>query len=528
MSASISYDELPMDWVGDWIRTWVRRSPQRTAVFDAGSGQRYTYGELAGRAERLGTWLLDEVGLAPGDKVCLLCRNRIEALDLYLACGRAGLILAPLSYRLRPRELNDLLHRIAPGALIHEEVFNDLVGQLERPSSLLRIEVLTDSGEEFERLLAPCVTREIDRPVAMNDTCLYIHTGGTTGTPKICVVSHRQMLWNAFELVVVGGGTMDARELITFPFFHIGGWNSITPILQGGGFAVLTRQFDPGQVLDLVEQEGIRHFGAVEAMFRMIQEHPRFATARLGSLVGLKNAGGPCAESVMRAFADRGIPITQAYGLTEAGPSNFIHAVPDADAAALWEHNRSIGTSLPYCDYRIVDQTTGKPVPRGSPGVICMRSPHNFEGYLDDPERTGLTISRDGWVWSGDLAVEDDDGYVRIVGRADNMFVSGGENVSPEEIESVLADHPRVQQAGVVAVADRRWGQVPVAAVAISGSADGALVEALHAHCREQLAGFKRPREIRVLDALPYTGAGKLDRSALRLRIAEAVDRGEV
>jgi len=518
MAAGGSFDDLPMDWVGNWVGRWARVAPGRTAILDAGNGRAFDYSDLDRRANRLANRLTDDFALARGDRVCMLLRNRIEAVDLYLACGKAGIILAPLSYRLRPRELNDLMARIQPGLLVAEDTFDDLVGELEYPRPKPAMLRIADDGG-YEQGLESSSDAEANTALAMSDTFLYIHTGGTTATPKVCVVPYRQMVWNSFDLMVCGGGTLDSRELITFPLFHVGGWNSLTPILHGGGYAVLTRQFDPGQLLDLVAEERIRHFGAVEAMLRMVLAHPRFEQADLSSLERVTTAGAPCAEPVMRAFHDRGIAITQAYGLTEAGPSNFIHAPVDQTHDEIWRHNRSIGTAMPHCDYRIVDRETREPLPAGETGVLCMRSMHNFAGYLGQPERTAQALLDDGWVYSGDLAMEDDEGYVHIVGRADNMFISGGENVSPEEIEDVLMRRPGVQQAAVVAVDDERWGQVAVAAV-VAEHAVEELRAGLLELCRQELAGYKVPRRIEFMDALPVTGAGKIDRNAIRARIS--------
>lgn len=510
-------DAQPMDWVGNWVGRWAVVAPNRPALLDTGNGGRYSYSELDDRANRLARWLVETVGLVHGDRICMLLRNRVEALDLYLACGKIGVILAPLSYRLRPRELNDLLVRIEPNLLVYEDVFDELVTEITQPSSVRRTLRLADGDDTYEREVQSTEVTEMNRPLAMTDTFLYIHTGGTTAAPKVCIVPYRQMVWNSFDLMITGGGTLDARTLITFPLFHVGGWNSLTPILHGGGFAVITRQFDPGEVLELVARERIRNFGAVEAMLRFMIAHPGFAESDLTSLEAVTTAGAPCAEPVMQAFHERGIRITQAYGLTEAGPSNFIYAPVDGEPEVIWSHNRSIGTSMPHCDYRIVERDTLEPVAAGEAGVLCLRSPHTFGGYLGQPDRTAKAVLEDGWVYSGDLAREDEDGFVYIVGRADNMFISGGENVSPEEIENVIMAWSEVQQAAVIAVSDDRWGQVPLAVV-VAEQADDALRERLLGHCRKELASFKVPRRVEFLDSLPVTGAGKVDRNAIAAR----------
>lgn len=515
MQAEAGFEHQPMNWIGNWIGKWAAFRPERPAVHDAAIDRTFTYGELNHRANQVAQWM-DRAGLKPGDPICLICRNRIEAVDIYLACGKLGVVLAPLSYRLRPRELNDLLERIQPRAIVHEDVFDALMEELTLPHSLQHQVRLGEEGadSQYHAEVLQGSAPEMNRPLSMSQTFLYIHTGGTTATPKVCIVPYRQMIWNSIDMVFAGGSHNDARQIITFPFFHIGGWNSFTPMLHTGAFSVLMRQFDPGELLELIPKHRVTHFGGVEAMFRFMIAHPGFKGADLSSLEGITSAGAPCAEPVMKAFIDRGVPIYQAYGLTEAGPSNFIYNPMDDALDQVWLHNRSIGTSMMHCDHAILDQETLKPVPPGEVGVLCMRSMHNFGGYLKDPARTRKAFLPDGWVWSGDLAREDDEGFVYIVGRADNMFISGGENVSPEEIEDVLSQHPAVVQVGVAPIEDERWGQV-AAAIVVAPGASPELIDELRAHCREQLAGFKVPKEIRLVDALPVTGAGKLDRNAL-------------
>jgi fatty-acyl-CoA synthase len=220
----------------------------------------------------------------------------------------------------------------------------------------------------------------------------------------------------------------------------------------------------------------------------------------------------------MRPFWERGIPVSQAYGLTEAGPSNFMQGQNPDSMEVVRARHASIGTSFFHCDYRIVEPQSRQPVSRGQTGVLLLRSPHNFDGYLGQPERTAQTLLEGGWVDSGDLAREDAAGYVYIVGRVDNQFISGGENVSPEEIENVLTDYPGIAQAAVFGVADARWGEVPMAVIVLSGEPPE--VEALQNYLRERLAGYKVPKHIVFAERLPLTGAGKIDRNAARRQYA--------
>ncbi|MCU0838196.1 MAG: AMP-binding protein [Rhodospirillales bacterium] len=515
LMASIgNYDALPMNWVGDWAGRRAALTPLRTAVYDSFTKAAYTFAEMNDRACRVGTYLADHVGLRKGDVLTLICRNRMEAIDLYLACGKLGVILAPLSQRLKKPELDDLIARLRPKVLVHEHAFAELVASLSMPPSVQTVIDLDDDGNAFETTILKTTPRDVNIPLAMNDPCLYVHTGGTTAVPKICVVSHRQMVWNSFDIMATGLIGQYKTVLITFPFFHIGGWNTFTPLFHAGITSVLMREFNPGLVLDLIDEGRVENFGAVEAMLQFLIAHPKFADTDFSNLKAIITAAAPCSQAVMQKFLEKGVPVSQTYGMTEAGPSNFAYIARSGTLEELLTHAASIGTSMFHCDAKIVDQVTGHEVPPGEIGVLCMRSPHNFDGYLDDPARTQKVIDDDGWIFTGDLAVRGEDGLVCIKGRADNMFISGGENVSPEEIEQALMKHPAVAGAISAGIADAKWGQVPVALVVFHAGAS-ASEEDLKRLCREYLADYKVPKHIRAVADLPLTGAGKLNRHAV-------------
>lgn len=519
MPAIQTYDDVPMNWVGDWAGRRAALTPNRTALYDSFTCQTYTFRQMNERACRVGAYLADALGLRKGDVIALVCRNRIEAIDVYLACGKLGLILAPLSQRLKKPELDDLLARLEPKVLIHENQFAPLVGTLSQPASVQAVIDIDDGRKVFESVILATEPREVNVPLSMSDVCLYVHTGGTTAVPKICVVSHRQMVWNSFDILATGIVGPFRNVLITFPFFHIGGWNTITPLIHAGVTGVLMREFNPGLVLELIDEGRVENFGAVEAMLQFLIAHPKFAETDFSRVKAITTAAAPCSRAVMQVFLDKGIPISQTYGMTEAGPSNFAYLARTDDLEELLTNSASIGTSMFHCDARIVDAETGEEAPTGEVGVLCMRSAHNFDGYLNDPDRTAKVLSGDGWIYTGDLAVKDADGLISIKGRADNMFISGGENVSPEEIEQALMKHPSVAGAISAGVADARWGQVPVALVVFHAGRRVGENE-LKAFCREHLADYKVPKEIRIGAELPLTGAGKLDRNALAAMFA--------
>ena len=514
MESIQNYDDLPMNWVGDWAGRRAAMTPRRTALYDSFTRKTYTFQDMNERACRVGVYLSDVLGLRKGDVITLICRNRIEPIDLYLACGKLGIILAPLSQRLKKPELDDLMARLQPSVLVHEHQFAELIATLSVPSSVQSVIDIDDEKNFFENVILKTDLREVNIPLAMNDRCLYVHTGGTTAVPKICIVSYRQMVWNSFDILATGIVGAFKKVLITFPFFHIGGWNTFTPLFHAGLTSVLMREFNPGLILELTHEGRIENFGAVEAMLQFLIAHPKFAETDFSGLKAITTAAAPCSKAVMQTFLDKGVPISQTYGMTEAGPSNCAY-IPRSDSMEeLLANSASIGTSMFHCDSRIVDQESGHEVKPGDIGVLCLRSPHNFDGYLHDPARTGKTILENGWIYTGDLAVQDRDGLLYIKGRADNMFISGGENISPEEIENALMKHPAVAGAICAGIPDPKWGQAPVALV-IFHAGSSVTEDELKAFCRESLADYKVPRQIRPVAELPLTAVGKLNRNAV-------------
>ena len=509
-----NYDELPMNWVGDWAGRRAALTPYRTALYDSFTQKDYTFQEMNDRACRVGTYLADGLALRKGDVITLIGRNRIESIDLYLACGKLGIILAPLSHRLKKPELDDLLTRLQPRALFHEQPFAELISTLALPSSMQSVICMDDDQNTFEDVILKTDPRAVNIPLAMNDVSLYVHTGGTTATPKICIVSHRQMVWNSFDILATGLAGAYQKVLITFPFFHIGGWNTFTPLFHAGITSVLMREFNPGLMLELIHEGRVENFGAVEAMLQFLIAHPKFGETDFSRLKAITTAAAPCSKAVMQVFLDKGIPISQTYGMTEAGPSNFAYIPRTHSLDELLANSASIGASMFHCDAKIVDQESGSEVQPGEMGVLCLRSPHNFDGYLDDPARTETVMNSEGWIYTGDLAAQNQDGLVFIKGRADNMFISGGENISPEEIEQALMKHPAVVGAICAGIPDPKWGQAPVALV-IFHAGRCADENELKTFCRDSLADYKVPRHIRPVAELPLTGAGKLNRHAV-------------
>lgn len=507
----------PQAWVGAWSEKRANLTPDRVGLVDATTGERFTYAALDRRANRASR-LLRRHDIERGDHVAVVSRNRPAVVDLFLATAKTGSVLAPLSHRLAPPELAALLDRVDPDLLVVEAPFlDDTVTTLEDADTaapaVLGIETGDDADASTDTATYAGALPDDDTPVetpdlAPDDTHLLLHTGGSTGTPKETVVSHRAVVWNSLNTITSWGVRPDAVTPLTFPMFHTGGWNVVTvPVWHMGGTVVLAREFDPGALLATVERERASVLVAVPAVLRMLTEHDRWADTDLSTLRIVKSGGGPCRQSVMETWWSRGVDLSQGYGLTECGPNNF--AMPDG-----WprETADTVGKPAMHVDARVVDD--GEPVEEGAVGELQLRSPHAATGYLDEPEESAATFGG-GWVSTGDLASVDADGYYRIEGRKKEMFVSGGENVYPAAVESVLSEHDRIDEVVVVPVPDDQWGEVGKAVV--QGDASLTLAD-IEAFCDGRLARYKIPKRLAFVGEMPTSGPEKIDRQAVRER----------
>ena len=531
----------PYEWVGSLSERRAQLSPDRVGLVDAETGAEYTYADLDRRANRTAR-LLRERGVEKGDRVAAVSRNRPAMVDLYFATGKLGAVLAPLSHRLAPPELAAMLDDVEPSALVVEDPFEtDLRAALTHGDYTAGVPPLVglpseeDSTEEADPAGAfaapvggeawqsyPDTRPADDSPVepvevALDDPHLFLHTGGSTGLPKEVVQTHGGIAWNAFNTVLSWGLRPDDVTPMVFPMFHTGGWNVLTvPFFHLGGTVIISRDFDPGEVLDLLESYGCSVLVAVPAVLRFMVEDDDWGATDLSSIRFAKSGGGPCRDSIIEAWAERGVALSQGYGLTECGPNNF--AMPDGFDR---EKTASIGMPGLYVDARVVDEE-GAALPPGEVGELELASPHAGDGYWNDPGETaeafGTAEETDPWVSTGDLARVDEEGYYYIEGRKKNMFVSGGENVYPPEVENVLADHPTVEEVIVVPVDDETWGQVGKAVVQ---GADSLTLEDLQSFAEGKMAEFKLPRHLAFVEEMPTSGPSKIDRGAIEAEYGE-------
>ncbi len=507
-------EQMNMEWVGDWIGRRAAITPNKIGLYDKGCNQKFTFKELNSRANKVGNYLLSN-NISKGDHICVISRNRVEVIDLFFAAGKTGTILAPISFRLAAKEISDLIERIQPCALFYEDFFQEIIDTIQIPDSAKLIVKISDADTcKYKTDVLTNSDTETNIALSLHETALLIHTGGTTSVPKICKISHQQLFWNSVELASSSSGLICATsEILTLPFFHIGGWNIFIPLIHFGGYGVLIRSFDAKEVMELVDKEKIKIVPLATPMVLMITNHPDFSSYDFESVDIVFTGGSKCQPEIMRPFWGKNVTTAQSYGLTEAGPSNFIFIPHDKDMELVKDKANTVGQPMFHCDHKIVSED-GRELEPGKIGILHLKSLHGFKGYLKDDERTKKIMSEDGWIISGDLAIEEDDGFVTIVGRSDNMFISGGENISPEEIEDVLLKHSDIDEAVCIGINDDKWGQVPIAKVVLKDHptlSESDLME----FCTKHLAKFKLPRKIYFVDSIPKTGAGKLDRNAV-------------
>jgi fatty-acyl-CoA synthase len=336
---------------------------------------------------------------------------------------------------------------------------------------------------------------------------MILLTGGTTGLPKGAMLPYRQGFYNAVNTVLSWGLRPDDCAVQATPAFHAA-VNALTmPLLHMGARVVLQSAFDPADYLSKVQQHGVTILFLVPTMFHMLAEDPGFRTADLSSVRWAISGGAACPEPVREAYAGRGVRFKQGYGLSEAGVNCFSITLDQAE-----QRPQSVGKPMLHAS-AVVRREDGTACGAGEVGELTLAGPHVFSGYFDRPAETAQVL-KDGWLWTGDLAAVDDEGFFSIVGRRKEMFVSGGENVYPSEVEAAIYDHPAVAECAVLGVPDPRWGEVGLAAVTLHEGAELS-ADQLRAFLKERLANYKVPKSIHVLGALPKSAAGKILKTRL-------------
>jgi fatty-acyl-CoA synthase len=503
--------------IGDWLARRADLTPHKVALLDAADGlQPITFRQWNANVSRTARFLAGRFGVQRGDRVAVLAMNCVAYLDIWFACGKLGAILQNLNWRLTPVELAGLIADAEPTLLIYGPEFVDQVRALR---SAVR-GVALDAARRADPNDAAFDERDAfaDNPfpavdLMADDPWVICYTGGTTGLPKGAILTHGNIFFNAVNTVAGWGLRPDDVTILNAPLFHTGGLNVFTaPLAHIGGTSIVCRQFDPDQVFDLIERQGVTIYFGVPTMFLALQRHPRWETADFSRVRWMISGGAPCPPPVFETFRRRGVPFRTGYGLTEAGPNTFW--LPDED---IERKAGAVGYPLPHIDLRLVNER-GNLCAAGEVGELHIRGAHVCAGYWRRPVETAATIV-DGWLRTGDLARRDEEGCYTIVGRLKDVIISGGENIYPAEVEAVLAGHPAVAEVALIGAPDPTWVEVGWAVVvlheAFRQSAQD-IERQLIDYCRDRLARYKIPKRVIVVDALPRTGAGKIDKRALR------------
>ena len=477
------------------LAAWrAARTPERPAL--RWRGEWLTYAELDRRATQLAARLHAE-GVRRGDRVAILAHNHLAHLDLVLAAPKLGFVYTPLNFRLATPEQRELVAAVDPVLLLHDrahELKAEALGARRLPLS----RYASWLGKRAEPLLAP--------ELGPDDIHMILFTGGSTGVPKGAQIPYRQVHGNADATVRSWGLTADDCAIQATPAFHAALNVLTTPLLHAGGRIDWMETFDAGDYLERAADATLMFM--VPTMFQALAEHPAFATADFSRVRYAITGGAPCAPALRERYAARGVRFRLGFGMTECGVNCF--TITDDEAA---RHPDSVGRPLPGLQ-AVIRTAEGRQAQPDEVGELTLSGPMVFSGYYRRPAETADAL-RNGWLWTGDLARQDRSGLFYICGRRKDMYISGGENVYPAEVEAALAQCQGVVECAVVGIPHPRWGEAGLAAVALRRGAKQT-VEGLREELKTRLAGYKMPAEFIVLKALPKTGAGKINKPGIR------------
>jgi fatty-acyl-CoA synthase len=497
---------------GDWLSRWAMYTPEKTAVVDEATGRRLSYRDFNRRADAMAHTLRQRFGIQKGDRIAVLAYNSSDILELFFACGKLGAILVPINFRLVAREVQYILENSEAKMVFFGPEFAELIKGLLPEVNVdyvvpFAADPLLTSYEELIAGAGDAVPTPAE--ITLDDALLILYTSGTTGSPKGAILTHGTITWNAINTQVGWNLTQDDITITHTPFFHTGGFNVLTtPLIHRGGTIIVMKQFDAAQSLQIIERERCTVIFAVPTMFQMMLENPAFDASDLSSVRFFITGGAPCPVPLIEAYDKRGLTFKQGYGLTEAGPNCFTLDARDAVRKA-----GSVGFPNMHLDVRVVDDH-GQDVPDGTAGELLIRGPHVCKGYWKNPDATASAI-KDGWLHTGDVVVRDTEGYFYIVDRKKDMFISGGENVYPAELEKILAGHPAILEAAVIGIPDAKWGEVGRAIVALRPGHAMTQAEVV-AFLADKLAKYKLPKSVVFVSELPRNSTGKVTKPALR------------
>jgi fatty-acyl-CoA synthase len=488
--------------IGDWPHR--RRVKSAGAVAVVSGDRRREYGAFAERVDRIAD-ALEQRGIRAGDRVAYLGLNSVEFLETLFGVTAAGAVFVPLNTRWAGAEIAYATDDSGARLLIHDAGQAAIADGLEVETVI----VGADGDVGFEAFVASGAAAHRDRRVVPADPAVILYTSGTTGRPKGAILTHGNLTWNSINVLVDYDVTSTDVALMVSPLFHVAALGmGALPVLLKGGTLVLQERFDPAAVLRAVREHGVTMLSGVPTTFKMLAEHDDWQDADLSTLRTLTCGGSPVPAQIAAMYEARGLAFSSGYGMTETSPGA-------TSLSALHSRDHAATSGLPhfFTDVRVVGED-GADLPAGQVGEILISGPNVTPGYWNRPDATAEAIE-DGWFRSGDLGCVDADGFLTIVDRAKDMFVSGGENVYPAEIEGILLELPQVAAVAVIGIPDERWGETGRAIVVPAPGAEVSLGD-LTAHLDGRVGRFKVPRSLVIVPELPVTATGKILKGELR------------
>lgn len=494
----------------DWFAKWAVYKSDSIAFKVYESGMSYSFTEINKISNYLADYLSTNYNLNLEDRVAVIAENCIEYIILFGVAQKLGITIVPLNYRLASNELDFILGNCEPSLFIYEKQFEEKV---KSTNSFTKIENqlnLSEISNLIESYASMPDIENFNNYLINDDSPIFIlYTSGTTAFPKGALYTHKMMFWNSLNTELRLNITSDDISINCAPPFHTGGWNVLlTPFMHHGAKTIILRNFDEDTILKIMDEENITLWWAVPTMLKMLSESKLFEKAKMEQLRYLIVGGEALPLDVIKTWHDKGVPIRQGYGLTEVGPN--VTSLNHEDAT---KKLGSIGTPNFYIDTKIVDEN-GKEVTGSGTGEFLLKGPNVTPGYWKNEEATSLTIN-DSWFSTGDVVTRDKDGFIYVVDRIKNMYISGGENVYPAEVEHLLRKHPEIAEAAIVGVEDAKWGEVGKAFIVKSKESE-ITEEDIKNYCIERLAKYKIPKHIKFIDALPTNDAGKIDRKKIK------------
>lgn len=501
----------------DWIDTQKSLQPDAIAFIDLYGGREFSWQQLDARVTRLANGLT-QCGVKFGDRVAYVGLNTTDIIDMLYACMRIRAIYVPLNFRLTAQELSYIIGDASPTVLFFDTDFTAVVEVVAENVAIPHVIATQGNGHDsaYELLIQHSPETPVAQPPANGDTqTMIMYSSGTTGHPKGVIYTQRMLVASALNIQQSSLLTTDSTLLNVMPMFHIGGLQFVLMSVYSGITTIMMRAFDPGAVLDCINDVnlGVTNLGGVPAMWAAMSAHPACETTDFSRI----RTAGTGAESVPRPMLEewmsRGITLQEVYGMTETAGVICMAQISDLPQYLGWA-----GKALPYCQFKVMASDTQEAT-RGEVGEVWMHGATVTPGYWQQPEATKEAIC-DGWLKSGDIGRMDVDGRLSIEDRSKDMYISGGENVYPAEVESVLMRHPAIAEVAVIGVAHERWGEVGCA-IAATHPEQTVSHHELIALCEDTLAKYKWPTTLQIIDALPRNSTGKVQKFLLRQQFAK-------